>query len=558
MEQNPTTQDSISATYSELGREQCSIDSASSDDMSSASSRTESSNSSAEPTFTDDMKGLSAILRRLSRKKEFNEFSKIRDKNRDLEKRLAAKETEIEELQSAKAKLQLEKTALKSAKDALFDGFKEKYEEWRSEMNRQEGLEQEVAKLQQQLTQANEKADASKSTLTNVQQQLEVCQGELIGCRNELREVNENLKSETEQLDKKQLELDGTRAKLQSFQDTLQRERQELGLEELDLVDLAARFNTFVETSHGLARRFFFTELTESEDVTWKKISAELYQPDLVKIIPKKYPLSNSIPSQHLRMAVAERIIAMIYHNDIFRQYYLPESDEIEQILNQLYKENPRKEAIFRSQLRYAYRPGFEQDRVTRILKSATDKMVGLLGPLLFAPDAEGIFRYEFERLLQQAVDLWKPVRRSVARGFVENEPDNTWDGYDEYHSAMKLSLDQEVHIPDEPSAIMSLFPRVAIGDSEICPGYALWSNQSTVVAAGLESKSRNSMNGPAGNSTAGIQRRGTARRFSSSGEDTPQSPRSPLGNLPALRHTHNRSVSLPRRGEHGGTPGIE
>ncbi|KAF8846725.1 hypothetical protein BDZ45DRAFT_755694 [Acephala macrosclerotiorum] len=545
--------------------------------MSSASSRTESSNSSAEPTFTDDMKGLSTILRRLSRKKEFNEFSKIRDKNRDLEKRLAAKETEIEELQSAKeteieelrsaketeiktlqsakAKLQLEKTALKSAKDALFAGFEEKYEEWRTKTNRQEGLEQKVATLQQQLTQANQRADSSEDTLENVQKQLEVHRGELIQCQNELREVNRKLENETEKLGRKQFELDGTRAQLQSLQDTLQTEKQELGLEELDLVDLAARFNIFVETSHGLARRFFFTELTESEDLTWKKISAELYQPDLIKIIPKKYPLSNSIQSKYLRMAIAEKIIAAIYHSDIFRQYYLPESDEIEKILNQLHKEYPRKEAIFRSQLHYAYKPGAEQDRVTRIVKSATEKAVGLLGPLLFAPDAEGIFRSDFERLLQDAADLWRPVQKSVVRGSVENEPDNTWDCHEEYHTAMKLSPDQEVHVPDEPTAIMSLFPQVVIGDSEICPGYALWSNQSTVVAASLESKSRNSINGLAGNSTAGIQRRGTTRRFSISGEDTPQSPRSPLGSPPALRHTHNRSVSLPRR---GGTPGIE
>jgi hypothetical protein len=206
-----------------------------------------------------------------------------------------------------------------------------------------------------------------------------------------------------------------------------------------------------------------------------------------VKIIPKKFPLSNSIPSQHLRMAVAEKIIAMIYHSDIFQQYYLPESDEIGKILNQLYKENPRREAIFRSQLRYAYKPEVEQGRVTSIVKSAADKAVGFLGPLLFAPNSKGDFRSEFERLLQEAVNLWRHVQRNAERGLVENEPDNSWDDYEEYHSAIELRPDQEVHVPDESSAIMSLFPRVVVDNSLICPGYALWSNQSTVVAADLE-----------------------------------------------------------------------
>jgi chromosome segregation ATPase len=240
-------------------------------DMSSASSRAESSNSSAEPPFADDMRGFSTILRRLSRKKEFSDFSKIADKNRVLEGTLAskeaeikalrsskeaeikalrstkdteikalqsAKETEIEALQSANAKLELEKTALQLAKDALFDEFTKKYGEWSTGTNRQEGLEREVATLQLQLTQANQRAKDSEDALTNVQQQLDGCQGELIGFQNELLEVNETLQSETEKLKKKQLELDGTWARLEECESILEKEREELGLEDLNLDDL--------------------------------------------------------------------------------------------------------------------------------------------------------------------------------------------------------------------------------------------------------------------------------------------------------------------------------
>ncbi|CZR66027.1 uncharacterized protein PAC_15927 [Phialocephala subalpina] len=459
-----------------------------------------------------------------SRVQERSDVSKIIDENGDLEGRIAslwkaketeiaslrlAKDSEIAALQSAKAKLQSDNATLQSEKDVLKKEFGEQYKSWDIRISKQKDLKDEVAALKQLLEQENQRASASEATLA----------------------------------DKKEVALDGTWMWLKSCENTLEEERQELELEYLDLNDL-------------LVRRFFLTKLTESENLTWKKISGELYQPDLIKIIPKKFPLSNSIQSQYLRMAVAEKIIAMIYYSDIFQQYYLPESDETGKILNQLYKENPRREAIFRSQLRYAYKPEVEQGRVTSIVKSATDKVVGFLGPLLFAPNAEVDFRSEFEGLLWEAVDLWRPVQRSAERGFVENEPDNGWDDYEEYHSAIELRPDQEVHVPDEPSAIMSLFPRVIVDNFPISPGYALWSNQSTVVAADLESKSRNSMNELAGNSTRGIQRRGT-RRFSSSGENTPQSPRSPLGNLHALMHTKNRSISLPRR-ELSGTPGRE
>jgi len=252
-------------------------------------------------------------------------------------------------------------------------------------------------------------------------------------------------------------------------------------------------------------------------------------------------------------MALAEKIIATIYDSYIFQRYYLPESNEIGEILNQLYKENPRREAIFRLQLLSAYKPEVEQGRITSIVKSATDKVADLLGPLLFAPNAQRDFRSEFEGLLQDAVALWRHIQRSEKRGFVENDPNNSWDDYEEYDTAIQLRPEQAMHVPDEPSVTMSLFPRVVVNNSLICPGYALWSNQSTVVAADIESKSRNSV---AGNSSGGIQRRGT-RRFSSPGEDTSNLPRSPSRNQPFLRHAQKKSVTLLGR-EPGGNPGRE
>ncbi|CZR52766.1 uncharacterized protein PAC_02643 [Phialocephala subalpina] len=532
--------------------------------MSGGSNKIDSSKSSAGPAYTEDMKNLHTILGRIFSKKEINnDFGEIRDKNRDLEGKLAAKETEIASLRSTKDSkiadlestnntLQTLNTALKSTNDTLLKEFGEKYKSWDAKTTKQKDLEDEVAALKLQLAQANQRASDSDATLTDIEQQLRERDGEL-------QRLQEKLESVTDKLDKKEVELDGAWRKLRSCESTLQEERQELDLEDLDLDDLTARFNVFMETSHGLARKFFLTELIESEDLTWGNISAKLYHPDneLLDLIPRKFPLSNSIASQHLRMAMAEKIISKIYDSHIFRQYYLPESDEVGKILNQLYKENPRKEAIFRLILLGAIKPEAEESRVTSIVKSATDKVVDLLGPLFFAPNAEREFRSEFEELLQDAVDLWRHVQRSPKRGLVKNKQDSSWGCYEDHDTALQLLPDQEVHVPDEPSAIMSLFPRVVVDNSRVCLGYALWSNQNTVVAADLELKSRNSMNGMAGNSTGGIQRRRT-RRFSGSGEDTPQSPRSPLGNLPALRHTQNRSISLPRRGEHNGTPGRE
>jgi len=269
-------------------------------------------------------------------------------------------------------------------------------------------------------------------------------------------------------------------------------------------------------------------------------------------------------------MATAEKIIASKVHTNIFQQYYLPESsavrEGIDEVLDKLYEANHRGEAIFRLRLLSAYKPEEEQRHVTSTVKTTVEEVVNILGPLLFTQNAREGFQSGLSELLQEAAKLWRHVQRNEERGFAEIEQNQEWDIYEDYDTAMRLSAEQEALIPDPPDAIMPLFPQVSIGDDVVFQGCALWSSQSTVVAANMEynqSNSRNPAHARAGSSIrGGIIRRGSDRRkLSLSGgraEDMPTSPRTPSGNYSFLDHAQNRKLSLPgaRLGELGGSPG--
>jgi hypothetical protein len=241
-------------------------------------------------------------------------------------------------------------------------------------------------------------------------------------------------------------------------------------------------------------------------------------------------------------MATAEKVISCKLCSNIFKQYYLPENtfarQAMDEVLESLLEGSPRDEAIFRVRLLSAYK-GEQQKHLTNVVADTISEVVAILGPLL-APDSRDGFQSEFRRLLQEAVKLWGPLQRSAMRARVDDnvEKDWDWEKYKDYDTAKGPNADQAAHglsYPLEP-----LFPRVSIGDDVICPGYALWSGQNVLVAAGIEYsqlKSSNPSHTRTGSSRGGLARQGTGsdrRRQGSSGSasaggrpgDSPTSPR--------------------------------
>ncbi|OBT45132.1 hypothetical protein VE00_04291 [Pseudogymnoascus sp. WSF 3629] len=218
--------------------------------------------------------------------------------------------------------------------------------------------------------------------------------------------------SRNKDLRSKERELSGALSEL----DSLQEEKKALGLQVLDYNELSAGFGTFMKSCHKLAKGFFFTQLPDS--VTCDDLQDKLYQSGFTKVAPKRIPISNSLPSQFLRLAAAEKIIAQKLCTNIFRQYYLPETladrQAMDSVLERLLRVNSRDEAIFRLQLLSAYKSK-ENRHVTSVVKSTIQEVATVLGPLV-SPDLQGDFHSKLGKLLQEAVKFWSPVQRSAKR----------------------------------------------------------------------------------------------------------------------------------------------
>ncbi len=152
--------------------------------------------------------------------------------------------------------------------------------------------------------------------------------------------------------------------------------------------------------------------------------------------------------------------------------------------------------------------------------------------------------------LLHEAFKLWAPVQRSAVTAVVENDLEPYWGKHGDYDVAMGPNADQIVHVASNP--IEPLFPRVSIGDDVVCPGYALWSGQNTVVAAGIKYSQVKSPNPTHIRTNSGRSRTvsgGRVRRrlslsssVSSRSGDMPTSPK----NQSFVNHLNSRNMANP------------
>ncbi|KAI9769838.1 MAG: hypothetical protein M1840_003832 [Geoglossum simile] len=495
-------------------------------DMSGTSNVSGTSRSSTRSKLSPVFKELFGAARKLvGHEKEIDNLDQILDDKKELERNLKLKEGEITKLRSTKDS-EIASHRLERDRNAPTQ-----FKTWDIGTTKQEELKREIDGLSVELSEANGSANSFEKKNALLQRQLGERQDAVVEVENKLKTVRGLLNS-------KERELTGTVKALEDCQNMLDEERRELGLEYPDHEDFSDhQIQPFAERCHDLAGRFFLTQLPEdsSLDHLWMK----LLQSGFNKAASRNIPISDSMQSKYLRKAVAEKIIANKLCINIFQQYYLPESpatrEAMDDVLERLYTDNPRGEAIFRRRLLSAYKPEEEEYQVAKVMESTQAEVVGLLDPLLFGLNARESFRSE-----------------------LENDPEPDWSEYKEYDTAVGLTAEQSLNIPAQSDAIMSLFPQVSMDDKVICPGYALWSSQNTVVAANIEysqSNLRNSAYGRTGSIRGGTIRRGSDRRKPSlSGSSTvggrmgdiPTPLGSPSGNQSFSEHAHSRSMTIP------------
>ncbi|KAE8443748.1 hypothetical protein EG329_001428 [Mollisiaceae sp. DMI_Dod_QoI] len=500
------------------------------------------------------MKEFIQLGKQIFQDKEVKDYDQLVEDKKDLEEKLAAKTAEydakIAEVTAlhaaaddrvAKAEAAADERATKAEADAanrisdsnvkvagLIEEFQTRYNKWNLVINKESNLESRIAELTLELTKANAKAETAESSITKLQ-------GELSEQQNLLTKTEDELSLAKKELSSRVRELKGTVGELQKVEAQMEEHKREIGLEYPVIDDLSNNFRALSNGCHRMAKRFFKTELPP--EFFTNDLYRQLESSGFIKLAPRKIPLSNSMASQCLRMATAERVIAEKLSVNIFRQYYLPHStpsrELIDDITKRLDKRNSVKEAVFRLQLLSAYEQD-EQNFITSLVKMTTADVVKILDPLLCIPGMKEEFQSALTKLFEEAVKLWKSIQRSATKACVTNDPeyrrlnneDETWDINEEYDTAIGLTNEQMSQIPQEVEPLIPLFPMVTIGKNIISPGCALWSDQNSVVAASIEFAHMNSRSSPG---RWMVRRESERRRLSSSGSQRkPEDPSKP------------------------------
>lgn len=245
-----------------------------------------------------------------------------------------------------------------------------------------------------------------------------------------------------------------------------------------------------------------------------------------------------------MRMAVAQSIISHELCASIFRSYYLPRShaerELIDDLLQKISSTNAHRGAIFRQAVLCAYEGSEAIEHEAKIVKSISNKISKILTPLLFTSENLQSFMIELQRFLQEAVQLWKIIQRCIQQGDVDGTPNVGWNADKDYDQKASFSTGQEISAAHS-FPILSMFPRMVVGDITIHPGCAVWSGQSMVVAANSEFFQPK----PHGREFGGREERREKRRLSSTNSSTVDEglPASPTSSMSYSNRIHNRNL---------------
>lgn len=179
--------------------------------------------------------------------------------------------------------------------------------------------------------------------------------------------------------------------------------------------------------------------------------------------IPFFIPSGNIEASKLLRLAGVEHIISESLCANIFRPVAMndcSDSSIFETISERLHKENPWKEAMWRTSTINALDGHIKIDEkirqmVTEILK--------LTGPLIQEESREAVKR-ELEELFKLAFEIWRPAQKNLSRIFattqLAGDSAQPWDSHPEQDDFYGASEDELAEI-DPHGKVLCLFPRV-------------------------------------------------------------------------------------------------
>jgi len=327
-------------------------------------------------------------------------------------------------------------------------------------------LEKEMSAKTQETLQTEKAAYAKKVETLNKQLDLEK------------RKVSEDLEKANTKVHRVEEQLLSCTTKLSKW------EEYRSVLRDIDYNTVNVEVNKIFKQCMKIARKHFLSELPAKQFTSppWDNL------PTYLGIRGLDFPPSNSEAAKQVRMAACMHILARRLCEDFFKPCYIPESptlaDATQLILAQQLLTGVDRERLTRALLLSMYKTEEVDEAINRTVTDSSKEVVELLSPI----GGTEVFQKDVQVLFREAARVWRDVqhgKKAVEVSMKDDFGDNQdWSFLPDFNT---------VEIKEKPGApkfgMINLFPRVFIHEGEhlINPGYVLWPEQSTVVAAEQE-----------------------------------------------------------------------
>lgn len=192
-------------------------------------------------------------------------------------------------------------------------------------------------------------------------------------------------------------------------------------------------------------------------------IKERLLRVGFTEKMPFPIPTGNIEASKLLRLAGVEHIISESLCTNIFRPVAMhdcSDSSVFEAISERLHKQNPWKEAMWRTSTVSALDGHTNLDAKLRLMVADVMK---LTSPLI-AAESRDLVATELEALFKLAFEIWKPAQQNLSRIFattvLSHASAGSWESHSEQDNFYGASEDELADI-DAQQKVLCLFPRI-------------------------------------------------------------------------------------------------
>ncbi|KZF19556.1 hypothetical protein L228DRAFT_285505 [Xylona heveae TC161] len=396
-------------------------------------------------------------------------------------------EASLDELSRARLELKSKSDELdkaKQAKDSLFIQFESRYSAWNIERNRLD------AELKQSQLNAEE---VNRKQLQDLRRQIEATTRTLTLTEQRLDETSTLLESKDEAL----------HAIQQQLKDVLER----VGGEEVDEF-IRQEFNILFEDLDRITKFYFSRDLPPGlePDEIFKMLQQSGFQNRCT------IPISNSVPSQFLRMYRAQGFLVDCLQNEIFQEPNVVRSGRFPKDALERLKELPHEEAVMRTLIQKIYSSD-EKEHRGKVICAKARELGDVMSPLLTSTD-RAQFEEEVIAFLETAALAWDKSQRKSGRICTTINTDiGEWDV-----SPMPPISDtnSELGSPPEEDSKWVLVPYIYVGGQaplSLIRGIAVWGDEDMVLAGQREAEEQTRRTRPA--LSARLNNRSTRRRNS-------------------------------------------